>query len=349
MLLTRRPDIDRFLAGPDKAVRAAIVHGRDNGVVRERAQAIARASTARPDDPFDVALLTESDVAADEGRLEGELTALSMLGGRRLVRLRLTGELASIERAAAEALARHLRDELNPDAFLLVEAPALRNDSALVKAGRDSAACAIIACYEDEPEELARMARAALAEEGLALNAEALEAFVARLPHDRGVARQEIERLVLYLGAQPRPVALGELAAFFGVEPDASLGDAAVHAFGGRMRAAQSELRLAFLEGEGGVAAVRALLTHLSRLRRIRIARDEGAAPQAAVKSAGVFWKLEREALRQSQCWTSVEIAAAGAEIQAAELACKQARAPDHLIAERLAFSIAERAARLGL
>ena len=36
MLLGRRPDAERFLANPDKAVRAALIFGRDLGVVRER-------------------------------------------------------------------------------------------------------------------------------------------------------------------------------------------------------------------------------------------------------------------------------------------------------------------------
>jgi len=43
VLLGRRPDAERFLATPDKAVRAALIFGRDLGVVRERAQGLAMA------------------------------------------------------------------------------------------------------------------------------------------------------------------------------------------------------------------------------------------------------------------------------------------------------------------
>jgi DNA polymerase-3 subunit delta len=350
MQLSNRAEIDRFLAAPGTAIRAAVIHGRDHGVVRERAQTLAQAATDRPDDPFDVALITEGDLGADDGRLEAELMAVSMMGGRRLVRLRLTGEWGPAERIAGDALTRHLQGELNPDAFLLVEAPTLRRDSPLVRAGRDSPACAVIACYEDEPGELARMARESLAKDGVALTAQAVEAFVARLPHDRGVARQEIERLFLYLGPGRRtPATPEDLADFFGVEPDATLGDAAVSAFGGRLPAAHGELRLAFQEGEGGVAAVRAMLSHLARLRRVGLAREAGASPQAAAKSAGVFWKIEREVLRQAQAWTPAALARPAADILAAESACKTAASPDRLIAERLAFQIAGRARRLGL
>jgi DNA polymerase-3 subunit delta len=349
VLLNRRADLEKFLAAPG-AARAAVVHGRDHGVVRERAEMLARAATERPDDPFDVAVLTDSDLLSEEGRLEGELMAVSMLGGRRLVRLRLGGDSVAAERIAGEALARHLAGELNPEAFLLVEAGQLRNDSPLVRGGKDSPLCGVIPCYEDEPGELARMARATLTKEGLALAADALEVFVGRLPHDRGVARQEIERLILFLGpGRAGQANLADLGPFFGVEPEASLGEAALHAFGGRLAAAQSQLRLAQQEGEGGVAAVRALALHLGRLRKVAIARAGGASPQAAVKSAGIFWKNEREVLRQANAWTLAQLAGPQADVLAAEMACKRGGSPDRLLSERLAFSIAHQARRLGL
>jgi len=348
MILSRRPDAERFIAGPGRAIRAAVIHGRDLGLVRERALTLARAVTANPDDPFDAALLSESDVLADPARLEGELAAVSMMGGRRLVRLRLSG--SSADRAAAEALERHLAGALNPDAFFLIESEALRNDSPLIKAGKDHEACGVIPCYEDDPGDLARLTREALARAGLSLDARALEAFVARLPHDRGVARQEIERLTLFLGPAARGAArLEDLIPFFGVEPEVSLSEAALHAFGGRLGAAQAELRRADLEGESGIPAIRALASHLIRLRRAAQLRATGASPQAAAKAVGVFWKSEREFIRQSTAWTPAELTAPQADILAADLACRRTGAPDRLLAERLAFAIAGQARRLGL
>src|SRR4051794_3481079 len=62
VILKRRPDIERFLKGPPGDVRAALIYGRDRGVVRERADALAKVIAKIPDDPFDVALLTDSDI-----------------------------------------------------------------------------------------------------------------------------------------------------------------------------------------------------------------------------------------------------------------------------------------------
>jgi DNA polymerase-3 subunit delta len=348
VIISKRPDVERFLKGPDAGLRAALIYGRDRGGVRERADKLARVVTANPDDPFDTALLNDDELG--DGRLEGELAAISMMGGRRLVRVRFTGEKAAPDKTAAEALTAHAEGKLNPDAFLLIEAGALGRDSALRKVAEKVAACATIPCYDDEPGDVARLVRESLAADKVGLDSQALELFVSRLPRERGVARQEMERLALWLGPGSGRIATpADLEDFLGVEPEASLTDAATDAFGGKLAAAQAGLRRAAAEGEGGPAAVRAMGMHLARLRRILTLAGNGASLAEAAKASGVFWKNEREMLRQARAWTLEHLLALHPEVLAADMACKTAGAPDDLLAERLALTIAGRARRLGL
>lgn len=350
MILGKRPDIERFLGKPDPAIRAVLIYGRDLGVVRDRGHQLAGKVVPNPDDPFDVALLTEQDLADDGGRLEGELAAQSLMGGRRLVRLRLTAEKPAADKLAAEALDRHAKGDLNPDAFFLIEAGNLGRESALRKAAEKANAAAAIPCYEDEPGDVARLVRELLAKDQVALNADALQLFVGRLPKERGVARQEIERLALYLGPGSGTTATpADLEPFLGVEPESSLFDAAADAFGGRLGEAQAGLRRAAQEGEAGPAAVRAIGMHLGKLRRVLTLHKNGAGLQEAAKASGVFWKQEREFLRQARSWSLDELDRIQPEVLAADKACKTAGSPDRLIAERLALTIAGRARRLGL
>jgi DNA polymerase-3 subunit delta len=350
MILSRRPDVERFLKGPDRAIRAALIYGRDLGVVRDRGHDLAKAIAKDPDDPFDVAQLTDGDLEADPGRLESELAAQSLMGGRRLIRLRMTSEKAAPDKTAAEALTRHAAGELNPDAFLIVEAGGLGRDSALRKAAEKADGAAAIPCYEDEPGDVARLVRELLTKDGVSLSTDALSLLVARLPKERGVARQEIERLALYLGPGSGATATpADLEDFFGVEPEASLADAAADAFGGRLADAQAGLRRAAQEGEAGPAAVRAIGMHAGRLRRTLTLAKAGAGLQEAAKASGVFWKQEREFLRQARAWSLDELDKLQPELLAADKACKTAGSPDQLIAQRLALTIAGRARRLGL
>ena len=350
MILSRRPDIERFLSKPDAGVRAALIYGRDLGVVRDRGHQLAAKLVPNPDDPFDVSILTDADLSDDGGRLEGELAAQSLMGGRRLVRLRLTAEKSAVDKLAAEALNRHAAGELNPDAFFLIEAGNLGRDSAVRKAAEKAEGAAAIPCYEDEPGDVARLVRETLAKDNVSLSADALQLFVARMPKERGVARQEIERLALFLGPGSGTTATpADLEPFLGVEPEASLLDAAADAFGGRLGEAQAGLRRAAQEGETGPAAVRALGIHLGRLRRTLTLAKAGAGLQEAAKASGVFWKQEREFLRQARAWTLEDLDRIQPEILAADRACKTAGSPDRLIAERLALTVAGRARRLGL
>jgi len=50
--------IERFLARPDPAVRAVVIFGADEGLVRERAAQLGRSRRCRPDDPSESRFLT---------------------------------------------------------------------------------------------------------------------------------------------------------------------------------------------------------------------------------------------------------------------------------------------------
>ena len=350
MILSKRPEVERFLGHPPPEIRICLIHGKDRGGVRERADGLAARIVPRPDDPFDVALLTETDLDNDPAKLQDELAAMSLMGGRRLVRLKLTGERAGPDRQAAEALKAHAEGALNPEAFFLIEAGALERHSPLRKAAEASRQAVAIPVYEDEIGDVTRYVREALAADKVGLTSEALELFTARLPKERGVMRQEIERLILYLGpGSGRTAGPADLVDHLGVEPEASLFDAASDAFGGKVKDAQSALRRARAEGEGGPAAVRALSQHLMRLRRAMTLMTTGMGAQEAAKAVGVFWKQEREFLRQARAWRLADLDALQPELLEADRACKSTGSPDGLIAERIALSIAARARRRGL
>ena len=140
-----------------------------------------------------------------------------------------------------------------------------------------------------------------------------------------------------------------QLLPFLGVEADASLAEAAEHAFGGRLGPALDNLRRAFAEGEPGVAAVRTAGVHIQRLRRIGAQTRTGVALAAALKSSGVFWKTEREMTRQVRAWSDADLLAIQGRVLEADAACKSAGSPDQLLAERLYAGIAGQARRSGL
>ena len=84
-------DADRFIASPPKNLRVALVFGPDAGLVQERAEALLKSVTPDLTDPFNVADFEEAAILADPARLSDEAAAMSMMGGRRVVRVLATG------------------------------------------------------------------------------------------------------------------------------------------------------------------------------------------------------------------------------------------------------------------
>ncbi len=78
---------EAFLRSPGSEVRAVLLYGPNAGLVRERADRLA-AAIAPPGDPFRTSELSPDDLKNDPARLNDEAQALSLGGGRRVVRLR---------------------------------------------------------------------------------------------------------------------------------------------------------------------------------------------------------------------------------------------------------------------
>jgi len=84
--------VEAFLRRPDPEIRAILLYGPDAGLVRERAETVAR--TICPDlrDPFRVAELTAATLIGDPARLADEAAQISLMGGRRVIRVREAGD-----------------------------------------------------------------------------------------------------------------------------------------------------------------------------------------------------------------------------------------------------------------
>ncbi|CAL4865952.1 hypothetical protein MMA231_00189 [Asticcacaulis sp. MM231] len=350
MKLAKRAEIDAFFAKPPANMVGVLVYGKDRSQVIERCTALAKRIVPDITDPFNVSLITDTDIEGDAGRLEGELQSLSLMGGKRLVRLKFFSEKAALDKAVAASLKAHAAGDFNKDAFIIIEAGGLGSDSALRRLADADKNLASIACYEDETGDVVRMAREALAADGVSLSSAAMDIFAQRLPKERGIARQEIERLILFIGpGSHKTLNEVELQEFLGVEPEASLFKAASDAFGGRMKAAQAGLRRAFAEGESGPDAMRAISLQYNKLKLLKSMLEKGLGTKEAARNAGVFWKDEDDMLRQARAWNFSTLDALARDLIDADKQCKSTGMPDLLIAERLYLQIAGRANRAGL
>ena len=100
MTAIKAADVERFIARPDPSQPIVLVYGPDAGLVRERVDALVRASVDNPDDPFSLARIESEELSANPGRLADEANTVPLFGGRRAVLLRMNSRhniLSSIE------------------------------------------------------------------------------------------------------------------------------------------------------------------------------------------------------------------------------------------------------------
>src|SRR5712691_5806227 len=150
MVALKPAQVDAFVARPNPAQPIVLVFGPDSGLVRERAQALIRASVDDLNDPFSLARLDGDELASEPTRLVEEANTIPLFGGRRAVWVKAGGRnfVPAVEALVAAA---------SPDCRVVIEAGDLKRTAplrALCERARNAAA---LPCYADAERDLARL------------------------------------------------------------------------------------------------------------------------------------------------------------------------------------------------
>jgi DNA polymerase-3 subunit delta len=197
MTAIKASEVDHFIARPDAATPIVLVYGPDAGLVRERVDALVKASVDDPADPFALARIESEELSANPGRLADEANTVPLFGGRRAVLLRVNSRhniVPSIE-VVLQAPPRDCR--------VVVEAGELRKTAPLRALFEKAKAGAAIGCYPDTERDLARLIDEELRVAALTIAPDARAALAALLGGDRLASRNEIRKLALYASSLP--------------------------------------------------------------------------------------------------------------------------------------------------
>lgn len=329
--------IPAFLADPG-AVRVVLVFGEDGGLVRERADALARSVAG--DDPFCLVDIAREAAAKDPGLLAAEAATPALTGGRRLVRVR----------DATDGLAsgiKHVLGGTGPG-IVLLEAGGLDGRkglrAALEKAGPEAA---VMACYAETGAALEGSIAGLLKSLGVTAEPAAMSFMAQRLGEDRLVMRRECEKLALYVGAGGRVSeedAVASLSEGSALDLDAAL----LAATEGDAARTDRALDAAFAEGAHAVQVVRAALRHVQRLEAGAAAVARGASAREAVEGMRppVFFKSRPAIERALRLWRPEMLAAAGSALLEAERLTKTTGSPDEAVARAAVMGLAREAVR---
>jgi len=334
-MIVRARDADRFVARPPAQLLAALFFGPDQGLVRERARLLAQTVVSDLADPFRVAELEEATLESDPVRIWDEAAALSMTGGRRVVRVRSAGN------ALAQGFERFLAEPVG-DALIVVEAGDLAKSASLRRVFEEADNAAAIGCYLDSSEDLESLVRGQLKAAGLSIDADALGYAVERLGSDRGVTRLEIEKLALYAMGETA-VTEAHVAAVLGDESELRM-EAALDAAGeGDFVRLDKELTRLWAAGTSPVLLLRQALAHFQRLLMLRAQIEEGADASSALKRLRPPLHFSREASFRGQLarWSPTRLEEALNLLYEGEAMTKTTAVPTEAVSSRALLSVA--------
>ena len=339
---------DRFTAAPPSGIQAILLYGPDAGLVRERSNRLAKTIVDDLSDPFRVVELTDANLKQDPARLADEAAAMSMIGGRRLVRVR----------GASDGLAkifRGLLDAPHPigDALILVEAGELGPRSTLRRAFEDAGTAAALPCYADDAGTLERVIRDTLKSAGLAADPAAAAFLIDHLGVDRGVTLRELEKLCLYMSADLKsaartlaPVTLEDVQACIGEAGGASLDALIDAAASGDLAGLDANLARARDADLNAVAILSALNRHLLQLHQVLGQTEAGGHLDTTLRGLRPPVHFSRQAAlkRQCQLWSRRRPDRALALVMEADAACKTTGMPDRALCGQTLIRIAQAA-----
>jgi DNA polymerase III subunit delta len=340
MTAVKASEVDRYIARPDPAQPIVLVFGPDAGLVRERIEALVRASVDDPNDPFAFVRIEGEELSAHPARLVEETSTVPLFGGRRavLVRAGTRNISAAVESAIAQA---------SPDCRVIIEAGNLSKSAPLRALCEKAKVAAALPCYADGERELARLIDEEMRAANLAIAPDARAALLALIGGDRMASRSEIRKLALYAAGRERV----EIADVVAVAADASalaLDGVIDTAFAGKTGEMESEFAKARAGGSSPAAILSAAIRQVASLHKMRLAIDNGDTPEFAMQRGAPpvhFTRKERvgAALRT---WTGQRLLRAMAQLAEASLDARRNSALAETIAQRTLLSIAVGARR---
>ena len=293
MTVVTNSGADAFIRRLPRDVVFFLVHGSDEGLIRERSKGIVDALLDGDSDPLRLIRFDGDALAREPGLLAEEAYAISMFGGSRVIWI--------------EVQARDLGSALAPvfsapprDCAVVVEAGSLKKGTALRSAFEKMGNAASIECYPDDRRNLAALIDAEARQANLRIAPAVRDYLATFLGADRMTTRSEIAKLLLYVAGRPE-IAIADVEAIVSDAAPSALDDAVDGAFLGDHAAVEQTTGRYF--GDGGepwvllMAAARRAMT----LHRLRLEMDHGRPLDSAMQALHLRMSPARRAALERQ------------------------------------------------
>jgi DNA polymerase-3 subunit delta len=338
MVAVKSASVDAFVAKPNPAQPVVLVFGPDSGLVRERAEALIRASVDDINDPFSLARLAGDDLASEPTRLVEEANTIPLFGGRRAVWVKAGARNFT---SAVEALLA----ATSPECRVVIEAGELRKNAPLRVLGERAKNAAALPCYIDDAAALARLVDDEMRAANLAITPDARAALVPLLGGDRLASRSEINKVALYARGN-KVVEREHVMAVVSDASDLTLDSLVDAVFAGRVPEVEFQFAKARTAGTSPGSILSAAQRHVAMLHKTRLAVDDGASAEEAFKRSYLHFSREKFVVPALKSWSSARLERAMGQLAEATFESRKQADLAEAIAQRALLSLAMNARR---
>ena len=340
MTAIKASEVDRFIARPDPAQPIVLVFGPDAGLVRERVDALVRASVDDPKDPFAFVRIEGEDLSANPARLVEEVNTIPLFGGRRAVLVKAGA------RNISAALEPVLASPSN-DCRVIIEAGDLKKTAPLRALCEKAKVAAALPCYEDGERDLARLIDEEMRAANLTIAPDARSALTALIGGDRLASRNEIRKLALY-ATGGKTVELADVMAVVSDASEMALDGVIDAAFAGKTGDMDNEFGKARASGSSPAAIVSAAIRQVANLHKMKLAVDAGDSIEFAMMRGAppVHFTRKKNVESALRVWSPPRLLRAMAQLADASLDMRRNSALAEAIAQRALLSLAVSARR---
>ena len=268
---------DQFIKRLPRDIAFFLVHGADEGLIRERSKGIVNALLDGDADPLRVIRLDGDVLAREPGLLAEEADAVPMFGGHRVIWIEL--QARDIGPAVAPLFKVPPRD-----CAIVVEAGPLKKGSALRSAFEKMNNGASIECYPDDRRSLAALIDMEAHRAGLRVAPDVRDHLATFLGSDRMTTRGEIAKLFLYAAGRG-DVTLADVEAIVSDAAPSALEAAVDSAFLGDYAAIEETAGRFFADGGDPSMLLMAAARRAMMLHRLRLEVDHGGSLETAVQA----------------------------------------------------------------
>ena len=335
MTAIKSSDVDRFIAKPNPSQPIVLVYGPDTGLVRERVDALVRASVDDPNDPFALARIEGDELAGNPARLVEEAHTVPLFGGRRAVLVKAgSRNIASAVETVVEAP--------SPECRVIIEAGNLSKSSPLRALCEKAKVAAALPCYVDNERALIVLIDEEMRANNLTITSDARDALVALLGADRLASRNEIRKLVLYAQGQ-KEIGLSDVTAVVADASQIALDGLLDAVFAGKTADADIEFGKARASGSSPAAIVSAAIRQVANLHKMKLAIEGGDSLEFAMKRAAppVHFTRERLVADALRAWTPTRLVRTMEQLAEASLEMRRNAPLAESIAQRILLSLA--------